>query len=197
MFGLDNRTKGIIFDLDGTLLDSMGLWKNLGSDYLKKLKENEYPDIEIPEDFEMRLKTLTLKEAAILVKDMYHINKSVDNILEDIKEMVADQYKYDVQLMPFAKELLDEQRMLGTKMCILTASEKSYVLEALKRLEVLDYFEFVITCTELDMNKNTPDSYIRTAQMLGLSVDEVTVFEDAKHAIETAKAGGFRVVEIK
>ena len=81
-------------------------------------------------------------------------------------------------------------------MCILTASEPDYTLTAMKRLDILHYFDFIATCTEMGLTKNDTQVFFRTMKRLGGNQKNTVIFEDALYAIRTAKKGGFYVVAI-
>lgn len=180
----------MIFDLDGTLIDSMPIWKNVGKDFLRKY------GFEIPADLDEQIKRQTLPETALSFKEAFDIPKTVDEIVLEIISMVAEEYKNTVPLKPFVKEYLEKQRQQGTKMCILTASEPSYILAAMERLDILQYFEFIATCTEMGLTKKDFAVFEKTMERLGGNKQNTLVFEDALYAIRSAKKGGFYTVAV-
>ncbi len=182
--------KYIIFDLDGTLIDSMPVWKNVGKDYLSQY------GFEITQKIDDRIKRQTLPETALCFKELFHIPQTVDEIVTEIIAMVAEQYANVVPLKPFVKEYLEKEKQNGTKMCILTASEPNYILAAMERLSILPYFDFIATCTEMGLSKKDPQVFIETMQRLGGTMQNTMVFEDALYAIRSAKKGGFYVVAV-
>lgn len=181
----------IIFDLDGTLLDSMYVWKDVGANFLRE--HHITPSAHLRDI----LKKQTLPETAQYFKNTYNIPFTADQIVEEIIQMVANQYRDHVQLKPFVLEYLKVQQKQGTKMCILTASEATYIQTAIDRLEIAPYFEFIMTCTEAGFNKNTPTVYEFAMQRLGGTKDTTAVFEDALYAVKAAKEGGFYVVAVQ
>ena len=117
--------KYMIFDLDGTLINSMPLWKNIGKDYL-----NRYGFLP-PTDLDDRVKKQTLFETASYFKELFDIPKTINEMVTEIIAMVAGQYANTVPLKPFAKQYLQKEKQNGTKMCVLTASEPDYILAAM------------------------------------------------------------------
>ena len=182
--------KYIIFDLDGTLIDSMPVWKEIGKNYLSRY------GFKITKDLDDRIKRQTLPETALCFKEIFDIPKTIDEIVIEIIEMVAEQYANTIPLKPFVKQYLEKEKQKNTKMCILTASEPSYILAAMKRLDILHYFDFIATCTEMGLTKNDSQAFIKTMQRLGGNKQNTIIFEDALYAIRSAKKGGFYVVAV-
>lgn len=183
-------TKNIIFDLDGTLIDSMPVWRNTGKRYL------ESHNIPIPSNLLSILKKQTLPQTAEFFRKELGATQSVEEICQEVISYVSDQYAYHIPLKPFVKDFLQAQKAKGVKMCILTASEASYIHLALERLEILPYFEFVATCTEMGATKDSPDVFYRMMERLGGTKEDTLIFEDAYYAIKGAKDGGFCVYAI-
>lgn len=182
--------KYIIFDLDGTLIDSMPVWKNVGKDFL-----NRY-GFECSEEIDDKIKRQTLFETAAYFKNLFDIAMDIDEIVAEIIAMVAEEYEKNVPLKPFAKQYLEKQKQCGTKMCVLTASEPEYTLAAMKRLDILHYFEFIATCTEMNLTKKDSEVFEQTMKRLGGKKQNTLVFEDALYAIRSAKKGGFYTVAV-
>lgn len=182
--------KGIIFDLDGTLLDSMGIWDTLGEDYLLSL------GIQPQAGLRERLRDLSLKQAAVYFRNQYHVELSVGEILRGIHSMIENFYIKEVQLKDGIKELLDLCLKNNIQMIIATATDKDLVIEALERLNIKDYFINILTCQEIGHGKDEPDIYLKALEELKCFREEVLVFEDAIYAIKTAKKAGFQVVGV-
>ncbi|MGL4343872.1 MAG: HAD family hydrolase [Cellulosilyticaceae bacterium] len=187
----------MIFDLDGTLLDSMGVWKDLGSDFLKS------QGIEPPIGLRDVIKTMTMKESAVYFRETLGVDMTDTQIIEAVNQQIIDQYTHHIPLKAYVREYIEELAHKGVRMCILTASERSYVEAALQRLGILDTFAFVMTCTELGLNKSNPEIYrLAARQLIGLAKDtpvdmgQVAIFEDALHAARTAKQAGAYVVGV-
>lgn len=185
------RIKGAIFDMDGTLLDSMKYWNTVGVEYLERLgikfntkKDNcvLYAGIKIFTDY---------------CNKTYGLNKTYEEVLCGVHDIMAEKYRTVVELKPGAKSMLERFKQNGVKMCIATATEKKEATAVLKRLGILDYFSDVITTTIVGADKNSPLIYERALELLGTSKNETYVFEDAYYAICTAKKNGFLVVGIE
>jgi thiamine-phosphate pyrophosphorylase len=184
------KRKGLIFDLDGTLLDSMAVWDNLGEEYLtgKGVKN-------IPQNLKEILKPKSLLEAAEYFIENINLNLPHEQIVDEINLMIEEKYKFHFNAKDGVLDFLENNKHL--KMCIATATDKHLVEHALKRLEIDQYFDFIITSREVGNGKQqSPDIFINAAEKLGLAIDEVVVFEDALHAIITAKSAGFYTVGV-
>lgn len=182
--------RGIIFDLDGTILDSMPAWENIDREFLA-----EY-DIEAPPELGEIMKTLGFVESAGYLVKAFNLPVKADAVMQRIRELVDRKYRYEIGLKPFMEEFLAEQKSLDTTLCIATATYLPLAQIALERLGIAHYFKFVISCAEVGSGKDEPEIYLTAAKRLGLPIDEITVFEDALHCIKTAKAAGFCVVAV-
>lgn len=184
------RFKAIIFDLDGTLLDSMPAWGNIDIEFLAE--NNILP----PQGLSDIMKTLSFTESAQYFVDAFNLSISSQQVMDRIREMVDEKYRYVIELKPYVHDFLKLQALLGVKMCIASATHHELAEIALKRLEIYDCFEFVLTCADVGYGKENPEIYLRAAEKLGFPIEDVTVFEDALHCVKTAKAVGFPVVGI-
>ena len=182
--------KGAIFDLDGTLVDSMFIWDTFGEDYLRKL------GIEPRENLAEVFKTFTLEQAAKYYRDHYGVAYSVEKITEDINNMVTEIYRTKVNLKPGVKEFLKRLYDSGVKMCVATMTDRPIAEEVLKRLGVLEYFCEIFSCAEVGYNKENPEIYRFALKHLGTKKEETVVFEDVIHALKTAKYDGFKVAAV-
>lgn len=180
-----------IFDLDGTLLDSMPVWKNLGKNYL--LSRGVKP----PENLLNILKTQTLEESADYFRKYLGLSGTVEEILNGIHEMITREYAETIQAKPFVRDYLEKLHTYGQKFCVATATPAKLAVLALKRLGLLQYFSFVLDCGEAGSGKNSPDIYLQAANRLGAPMEACTVYEDALHAIKTAKTAGFYVIGVQ
>ena len=182
--------KGAVFDMDGTLLDSMWLWNTMGSGFLIRRGITPEPDID------RKFKVMSIVETAAYYKEHYGIDESPDEIRAQINSYVEDGYRQRVTLKKGVMELLEQFRDRGVRMAVATSTDRYLVEIALSHCGIRDFFCCVLTCTEAGCDKNVPDIYVMAQERLGVERDETVVFEDAPHAIKSAKAGGFTVAGI-
>ena len=182
--------KGAIFDVDGTLLDSMGIWDNLAERYLTER------GIEPEEHLSEKLAVFSLEESSEYLKKMYGLEEAPDEIRSDIMGIVASFYKYEVVLKPGAKQLLEKLKKQNILMNIATTGDVRLVHAAFRRLGIDGYFEHIFTCTELNTTKREPFIYQKAAEAMNCRPEETLVFEDALHAVETAVNAGFVTVGV-
>lgn len=180
-----------IFDMDGTLVDSMLYWHNLGQEYL----ESKGVTGDLNEVLE-RSKPMTMVESGALFIQEFGLDGTPESVAAEINAVMEDHYRFDVQLKDGAKEYLEQLRRKGIKLCVASATAEDLVSLCLTRLGVRDYFEFFLSCETVGTGKNRPDVYFAAAERLGAAVENTVIYEDAWYAVRTAKNAGFRVVAI-
>lgn len=182
--------KLIIFDCDGTLLNSMPMWDHVGTEYI--LSQGITP----PEDMEQKLISKTLEQSGEYYIQELGLKKTVEEYLEDIYAFVDHKYRYELELKPGAKDFVRRMVQSGKKVCILTTTGRPCVEAAMQHhgLDVL--IPTIFTCDELGMGKTKPDIYRYVADQMGETPESTLVFEDAPFAIQNAKEAGCSVVSV-
>ncbi len=177
--------RGVIFDVDGVLLNSMPVWENLGELYLKRL------GIEAEKDIREKLFSMSIEEAAGYLISQYGLDKTSEEIISGLNREVKDYYEQRVPLKEGVRQYLQEFRERKIPMAIATSGDRQNAEAALKRLKVYSFFSGIFTCSEIGSSKNQPDIYYAAALQIDTEPSETWVFEDALHAIRTAKQAGF------
>lgn len=181
------RLQSAIFDMDGTLLDSMFIWDDLGPGMLRA------QGITPEEGLTEKLKVLTLRQGAAYCKERYALPQSVEEIVSLIEGRVEKFYKEEVQAKPGVEKFLSLLKMEGVWMYVATATDRHLAEAALRHAGIDGYFRGILTCQEVGQGKDSPEIFERCMRRLRSNKKDTVIFEDALHAIETAKAAGFRV----
>lgn len=183
-------TKGVIFDLDGVLLDSMGIWNDLGARYLRRL--GVAPQAGLNEI----LFSMSMEQGADYLHTHYALPQSPAEVQAGIETMLRDFYYDEVQAKAGAGALLAALSARGIPMAAATSSPRAHVTRALERLGLLGYFRCILTTGEVGVSKHEPTIYLLAAEQLGTAPGETVVFEDSLYALKTAKAAGFATVGV-
>ena len=181
----------VIFDMDGTLTDSMYVWRNIGREYLERKGVSGDHGALLE-----RVQTMTMLESATRFKEEFALPGSPLQIVQEMDEMIAMHYLTDIELKPGAAEYVHALREDGTWLCIATATPEPLARACLERLGIADCFAFILSCDEVNASKERPDIFLECAWRLGAEPDEIAVFEDAYYAARTAKMAGFYVVGV-
>lgn len=184
------RLQSAIFDMDGTLLDSMSTWNKLGSALIRRLGRE--PEADLDE----KLRVMSLKEGAAYCVEHYHLPLSVDKTIEQMNEVMKDFYCTNVEAKAGVERMLSVLKMQGVWMYIATATDRPLAEAALKHTGLSDYFRGIVTCGEAGCGKENPKIYEMALRRLGSRKEDTVLFEDALFAIRTAKKAGFRVAGV-
>ena len=182
--------RGVIFDVDGVLLNSMPVWENLGELYLNRL------GIEGEKGLGDTLFTMSLEEGAGYLISRYNLDKTPEEIVKGLNREVQEFYERRVPLKEGVRQFLQGFRERQIPMAIATSGDRKNAEAALKRLKVFSYFQGIFTCSEIGSSKSQPDIYYAAALQLDTEPSETWVFEDALHALQTAKKAGFKTVGV-
>ena len=170
----------IIFDLDGTLIDSTSLWSEIDRDFFLRR------GMEIPPHYNEEIAHVGLDKAAYITRTKYFPNEKEEDIIQEWKDMSLKAYQHEIPLKEHGDELLKLLKEKGVKLAIATANSKELYEPCLKRLGIWDYFDFVIDVNSTKEGKNSPEIYDKAASMFNLTSENVVIFEDLYEAIMTA-----------
>lgn len=179
----------LIFDLDGTLIDSNGLWIEVDKIFLAR-RNAPYTK----EYYEGVAHTI-LSNCAIFTKEYLQLEESCDEIIAEWMELAQGQY-HEVALKDHVREYLDRCKEAGHRMAIFTACVPEHCRAALERHELTPYFEKIIYAQELGVDKKSPAIFRSVAEMLGTATKDCVLFDDSLTACKAAKAAGMTVVGV-
>lgn len=180
--------KFAIFDMDGTLIDSMIFWENLAAEYLTSKGIRE-----IPADILERIKPMTMSESAALFREKFGLSGDLE---AEMNAMMENHYRLDIPLKPGVREYLRKLHGRDVRMCVASATAEHLMEACLTRLGIRDSFEFLLSCEAVGAGKSSPLVYHACAKRLKAAPQEIAVYEDALYAIQTAKAAGYYVVGV-
>ena len=186
--------KAAIFDMDGTLIDSLifwnYLWEQMGIRYLSdgSFRPDETTDREC--------RTITLSQAMELVHERFGLGASGAELTEFTEQLLKSFYCEVVQPKPGAVEFLEHLQARGVKMAVATASDGGNVLLAMERCGLKKYFDAVVSCVTVGKGKEHPDVFLLALEKLGTTAEETWMFEDSYVALQTAKRIGMPTVGV-
>ena len=187
---LNHDIKAVIFDMDGTLIDSTGIWHEIDKEFFAKR------NMELPPDYAQHIVHLGLTQAAIYTKETYHLNESIQDIMKEWHDMSIDMYKYHVSLKDGALELLKLFKSNGIKMAIATANDEPLYRPCIDRLGIGDYFDEIADVNTAKEGKQSAKIYLDLAKKLGSEPQNTLVLEDMPTCVKTAFKSGFLTVAV-
>ncbi len=183
--------KFAIFDMDGTLVDSMGYWQQLGREFLASKAVTG--DIE---GILQRVKPMTMEESSALFVREFDLPCTPESAMAEMNSVMDRHYRKDVPLKPGVETYLEALRQRGVSMCVASATTEPLVRICLERLGVAHYFSFFLSCDAVGVGKSRPDVYLEAARRLGAQPCQTVVYEDVLFAAETARDAGFYVAGV-
>ena len=184
--------QAVIFDIDGTLVDSMRVWYDIDVEYFKIL------GIPMPPTIQKDIEGMSFTETAHYFKDTFQItDKTIDDIKLDWVRMAHEKYLYEIKAKSGAKEYMKFLKDQGVKIGCATSNEKSLAMAALTPHGFLEQVDSVRTACEVCAGKPAPDIYLKVAQDLGVDPKHCLVFEDIPNGMRAGKAAGMTVVAVE
>ena len=179
--------KAYIFDLDGTLLDSMGIWQQIDIDFLKNR------GITAPADYIEAITAMTFQETALYTINRFGLSDSIESLKQEWYEMAKYAYGHTVLLKPFAKEYLLALRKNEVKLAVATSLPSNLIELSLRNHDIYGLFDAICTTEEVGTGKSCPDVFTLVAKKLDVQPSDCLVFEDILEAVKSAKSIGMSV----
>ena len=187
---LDHEINAVIFDMDGTLIDSTGLWHEIDMLFFAKR------GMELPKDYAQKIVHLGLRKAAELTRELYGVKETPDEIIHEWRQMALDMYHNDVELKPGAVALLETLKSNGLKLAIATANDAELYMPCIMRLGIGDYFDFIADVNSSKEGKNNAKIYLDLTEKMNSKPENTLVLEDMPTCIKTVYDAGFVTVAV-
>lgn len=183
--------EAVIFDLDGTLVDSMWIWRQIDIEYLAKF------GITLPERLQNEIEGKSFHETAVYFKERFAIPDSLERIKEDWNAMAWDKYRYEVPLKKGVRAFLDQCRKRGIRLGIATSNSRELLDQIVAVHGLQDYFDCMMTGSEIKKGKPAPDIYLAVAKGLETDPANCLVFEDIVPGIMAGRSAGMKVCAVE
>ena len=191
MHDMLKNTDAVIFDLDGSLVDSMWMWKAIDIEYLGRF------GIPLPEDLQSKIEGMSFSETAVYFKEHFHIPDSLEKIKNDWNRMAWDKYEKEVPLKPGIPEFLEGCSKNGIRLGIATSNSRQLVENIVSVHKLRDYFSCIMTGCDVAHGKPSPDIYLAVADALKVDPKRCLVFEDIIPGIQAGKNAGMKVCAVE
>lgn len=183
--------QSVIFDLDGTLVDSMWLWHDIDVEFL------EQRGLALPETYQRDIEGMSFTETAVYTKNLFHLSESVEELKEIWNRMAIEKYTYEVKFKPGAEEFLKYCKRQNISIGIATSNSRELVDAVAKSLHFEDYIQEIVTACEVKRGKPAPDVYLQAASRLRSQPCHCLVFEDVPMGILAGKHAGMKVCAVE
>lgn len=182
--------EAVLFDLDGSLVDSMWIWRDIDIEYLGRF------GIELPQSLQREIEGMSFSETARYIKEKFQIPDTIEQMKADWNRMAWDKYTQEVPLKAGAGEFVTYCKNSGIKLGIATSNSRELVENVIGVLGISDCFTCIVTGCEVNKGKPAPDVYLEAARRCGVSPEKCLVFEDIVAGIMAGKAAGMKVCAV-
>ena len=182
--------KAVLFDLDGTLLDSMYVWQYVDEEFLRKR------NITPPDDYARQCSHRSFYETALYTIELFGLNETPDELMKEWTELAINEYRYNVKLKPFAKQTVELARQRGYKTAVCTSQTPELYTPVLKNTGLEGMFDTISSAAEYGKGKQYPDIYLYTAKKLGVPPENCVMLDDVSASLKGAKQAGMMTIGI-
>lgn len=177
-----------IFDLDGTLVDSMKYWSMAPYEYVR------IKGLKAEEKLSDKFLSMSLRESAEYFKKKYSLEDSIEKMMQDIDDIMDNFYMNYVEIKPGIRDLLEALYTRNVKMCIASATDKYLIEKVIKKLNIDKYFSYITTSSIVGSSKSKPDIYMSCSDYFNIDYKDTIIFEDLPYGIISSKPKGFYTV---
>lgn len=185
-----NDFEAVIFDFDGTLVDSLSLWKEVDR------KTFEYFNREVPENYENEILHLNFSQIATFTIEKYKLDTTPEFILNFWSECSKNEYCFNIKTKPYVKEFLDMLKKNNIKIALASTNKSELFTPCLKNNGIDSYFDFLLSVNDFNTSKSEPKIYQEASKLMNTPSYKTVVFEDILAPIKTAKAASFQTVGV-
>lgn len=186
-----HNKKAFLFDLDGTLVDSMWIWESIDVEYLDRF------GLELPEDLHSCIEGMSFSETARYFKERFSIPDTLEKMKSDWNRMAWEKYTQEVPLKSGIREFLRYHRARGVKMAVATSNSRELAEAVIAVHGLTDTFDVIVTGCDVAHGKPSPDVYLEAAVRLGVDPLECLVFEDVVAGIQAGRNAGMEVAAVE
>lgn len=187
------RLKGVkaaIFDLDGTLFDSLWVWAEIDKRFLSKR------GFEVPSRYSKEISAMSFLDTAKFTIRMFGLKETPEQLMTEWSDMARDVYAHEIRLKKGGRAFLDWLIARGVKLAIATSSTSDLYVPALKNNGIYELFSVICDTSALP-DKTKPDIFLAAASKLGVTPSECAVFEDVQLSLQSVKTAGFLTVAVR
>lgn len=182
--------KAVIFDLDGTLLDSMYVWSYVDEEFLHKR------GFEVPDYYGRECSRRSFYETAVYTVEHFGINETPESVMAEWSRLAAEEYRTNVRLKPYALQTVELARSMGCKTAVCTSLPSELYEPVLKNNKLYGYFDIIVSAAEFEKGKQFPDIYLHTAEQLGVNTEECIMLDDVAASLKAAKRAGMVTIGV-
>ena len=186
-----NNIKACLFDMDGTLLDSMHIWKDIDIEFLGRYGHD------LPPTLQREIEGMSFRETACYIKDRFHLPPSIEEIMNIWNEMAFQKYSEEIFFKEGAFEFVKMLKKKGIRTAICTSNSRELVNAVAEHLGFLPYFDTIITSCEVGAGKPAPDIYLEAAKRVGVAPEHCLVFEDIVTGLTAGKRAGMKLCAVE
>ena len=180
----------IIFDFDGTLVDSMWMWRQIDIDFLG---ERGLP---LPDDLQKNIEGMSFYETAQEFKRLFNLKESINELMDIWNQMAYKKYQTKIKLKPGAFDFIKQAKEKGLKLGIASSNSMELITAATHSLGIHEYFDDILSANSVARGKPFPDVFLKVAENLNVTPDKCLVFEDITKGIEAGKNAGMTVCAV-
>lgn len=187
---INKEIEAVIFDLDGTLIDSTSVWVKVDTSFFGRR------NMEIPKNYVDEIAHIGLYDAAVFTKNKYHITDSIESIIEEWKELAKNEYLYNIPLKNNVIKFLKKLKDNNVKIALATASDKNLYVPCLKRLKIYGFFDYIADVDVVGAGKDDVKLYNHVANILNVKPEKTAVFEDIAINLKTAYENNYIAIGV-